>query len=91
MFYIKAKRMIEIFEVRKNPEATLDQKNALLSKQEILHRKYNFKNRFFSTKIHKTSFCMLENYWYPKLNLKFQEIKIHFYRYCKISKSSEGF
>lgn len=90
MLCIKAKRMAEIFEVRKNPEATLAQKKALPSKQEIPRRKHKFKNRFFPTKIQKASLCKLENYWYAKLNLKVQEIKMHFYKYCKISKSSEG-
>lgn len=91
MLCIKAKRMAEIFEVRKNPEATLAQKNALPTKQETLHRKHNFKNRFFPTKIHKASLCKLENDWYAKLNVKLQEIKMQFYKYCKFSKSSEGF
>lgn len=90
MLCIKAKRMAEIFEVRKNPEAMLAQKKALPSKQEILHRKHKFKNRFFPTKIQKASLHKLENYWYAKLNLKVQEIKMHFYKYCKISKRSEG-
>lgn len=70
MFCIKAKRMIEIFEVRKNPKAILAQKNALPSKQGILHRKHNFKNRFFSSEIHKMSLRKLENYWYAKTESK---------------------
>lgn len=46
--------MSEIFEIRKKPSgftATLAQKEAPPSKEEILHGKHKFKNRSFPIKI----------------------------------------
>jgi len=48
----------------------------------------NLRTDYSLQRYHKASIRKLGNCWYAKLNLKVQEINMHFPRYFRISKSS---